>query len=164
MGSGGFTIWVLSTSFQKNSIGWPQQPPTQEVSDISEKLDFWWSITQKGIIIGYFGTRNDPTFRISNFFDLTGPQWPPSERVPYISEKLDFWWSIQQKITSIGYFGTSDNQTIRTRNLFWEIGLKRLLRPVRLQRPLRSMRLERFFKAWKITQVLKFNDFRTNIT
>ena len=38
--SGGSYILVLSTSFQKNDIGWPQQPPTERVSDISEKLDF----------------------------------------------------------------------------------------------------------------------------
>ena len=31
---------VSSTSFQKSSMGWPQQPPTERVSDISEKLDF----------------------------------------------------------------------------------------------------------------------------
>ena len=38
--SGGADICVLSTSFQKNDIGWPQQPPTERVSDISEKFDF----------------------------------------------------------------------------------------------------------------------------
>ena len=38
--SGGLYICVSSTSFQKNDIGWPQQPPTERVSDISEKLDF----------------------------------------------------------------------------------------------------------------------------
>ena len=37
---GGLEICVSSTSFQKNDIGWPQQPPTESVSDISEKLDF----------------------------------------------------------------------------------------------------------------------------
>ena len=31
VGSGGFTIWVSSTSFQKSSIGWPQQPPTEKL-------------------------------------------------------------------------------------------------------------------------------------
>ena len=35
--SGGLDIWVSSTSFQKNYMGWP---PTEKVSDISEKLDF----------------------------------------------------------------------------------------------------------------------------
>ena len=39
-GSGGLEICVSSTSFQKNDIGWPQQPPTERVSDISEKFDF----------------------------------------------------------------------------------------------------------------------------
>ena len=33
-------ICVSPTSFQKSSIGWPQQPPTERVSNISEKLDF----------------------------------------------------------------------------------------------------------------------------
>ena len=31
VGLGGFTIWVSSTSFQKSSIGLPQQPPTEKV-------------------------------------------------------------------------------------------------------------------------------------
>ena len=34
--SGGLEICVSSTSFQKSSIGWPQQPPTEEV------LEFNW--------------------------------------------------------------------------------------------------------------------------
>ena len=38
--SRGLEICVSSTSFQKNDIGWPQQPPTERVSDISEKFDF----------------------------------------------------------------------------------------------------------------------------
>ena len=38
--SGGLDICVSSISFQKNDIGWPQQPPTERVSDISEKFDF----------------------------------------------------------------------------------------------------------------------------
>ena len=38
--SGGLEICVSSTSFQKNDIGWPQQPWTKRVSDIGEKLDF----------------------------------------------------------------------------------------------------------------------------
>jgi hypothetical protein len=38
--SRGLPICVSLTSFQKISIGWPQQSPTERVSDISEKLDF----------------------------------------------------------------------------------------------------------------------------
>ena len=38
--SGGVEICVSSTTFQKNDIGRPEQPPTERVSDISEKLDF----------------------------------------------------------------------------------------------------------------------------
>ena len=40
VGSGGLDICVSTASFQKIDIGWPQQPPTERVSDISEKLDF----------------------------------------------------------------------------------------------------------------------------
>ena len=40
MALGGADICVSSTSSQKNDIGWPQQPPTERVSDNSEKLDF----------------------------------------------------------------------------------------------------------------------------
>ena len=67
--SWGLGIWVSSTNFQKSNIAWPQQPPTEKVPNISEKLDFWWSIPQKGTIIGHFGATNDPTIRISKFFD-----------------------------------------------------------------------------------------------
>ena len=35
--SRGSEIWVLSTSFQKSNICWPQQPPRERVSDIGEK-------------------------------------------------------------------------------------------------------------------------------
>ena len=115
-------IWVSSISFQKSNIAWPQQPPTEKVPNISEKLDFWWSIPQKG--------------------------------------------------TSIGHFGARDDQTIMIRNFLEEIGLVRLVRPMRLPRLLRSMRLQRFFGPWKsllptsddfrVIQVFKFYDLKTN--
>ena len=66
--SRGLPICVSSTSFQKNDIGWPQQPLTERVSDISEKLDFWWSIPQKGNGSDHLG---DQTIRISKKFDKT---------------------------------------------------------------------------------------------
>ena len=69
MASGGLEICISSTSFQKNDIGWPQQPPTEKVSDISEKLDFLCSIPQKGTGIGHLGATDDQTIRVSNFFD-----------------------------------------------------------------------------------------------
>ena len=97
--SPGAAIWISSTSFQKSNIAWPQQPPTEKVPNISEKLDFWWSIPQKG--------------------------------------------------TSIGNFGARDDQTIMIRNFLEEIGLVRLVRPMRLPRLLRSMRLQRFLGPWK---------------
>ena len=33
------------------------------------KIEFCWSIPQKGAIIGHLGARDDPTIRISKFFD-----------------------------------------------------------------------------------------------
>ena len=71
--SGGNKIWVLSTSYQRSIIGCPQQPPKERVSDIIKKLDFWWSITQKKNCIGHFCASNDPTIRISNFFEEMRP-------------------------------------------------------------------------------------------
>ena len=38
--SRGVEILVSSTSFQKSTIGWPQQPPKERVPDISNNLDF----------------------------------------------------------------------------------------------------------------------------
>ena len=61
-------FWVPQLFFKKNSIGCPQQPPTEKVSNISGKLDFWWSIPQKGTIIGHFGARDDPNIWIRKFF------------------------------------------------------------------------------------------------
>ena len=65
----GLSICVSTTSFQKNDFGWPQQPPTERVSDISEKLEFWWSTPQKGTGIGHLGARDDQIIRICKFFD-----------------------------------------------------------------------------------------------
>ena len=61
-------IWVSSTSFPKILIDWPQQPPTESVSDISKKMDFGWSIPQKGTGFDHLGARDDPNIRISIFF------------------------------------------------------------------------------------------------
>ena len=50
----------------------PQQPPSERVPYIREKLDFWWSIPQKITSIGYFGASDDQTIRIRKFF---GGNW-----------------------------------------------------------------------------------------
>ena len=62
--SGGVEICVSLTSFQKNDITWPQQPLTERVSDISKRLDFWWSIPQKGTSIGHCYQVNDCSSKI----------------------------------------------------------------------------------------------------
>ena len=45
------------------------------VSDISENLDFWWSIPQKGTGIGHLGARDDQIIKISNFFLMKWGCW-----------------------------------------------------------------------------------------
>ena len=70
--SGGLDICVSSTSFQKNDIGWPQQPLTERVSDISEKLDFWRSIPQKRTSIGHFGAKGDQTIIDRKYLEEIG--------------------------------------------------------------------------------------------
>ena len=57
--SRGLEIWVSSTTFQKISKGWPQQPPKERVPYISENLDFWWSIPQKRTGINHFDAIDD---------------------------------------------------------------------------------------------------------
>ena len=52
----------------RNALEWTPGP-TERVSDISGKLDFWWSIPQKGIGIGHLGAWDDQTIRISRFFN-----------------------------------------------------------------------------------------------
>ena len=47
----GYDILVFAASFQKSNIGWPQQPRTEKISDTSKKLDFWWSIQQKTLVL-----------------------------------------------------------------------------------------------------------------
>ena len=69
MALGDVEICVPPKSFKKNNIGWPQQPPTERVSDISRKLNFWWSIPQKGPGFDHLSARDDLTIRISKFFD-----------------------------------------------------------------------------------------------
>jgi hypothetical protein len=51
VGSRGLDICVSSTSFQKIDIGWPQQPLTERVSDISERLDFDNLFHKKGLVV-----------------------------------------------------------------------------------------------------------------
>ena len=60
---------VSSTTFQKNDIVWPQQPPTERVSDINKCWIFDDTFHKKGTGIGHLGARNDQTIWISNFFD-----------------------------------------------------------------------------------------------
>ena len=46
---------------------WSKQPPSEKVSYISEKLDFWWSIPQKITSIVSSSASNNQTIRIRQF-------------------------------------------------------------------------------------------------
>ena len=69
--SRGLPIRVSIISIQKSNIGWPQHFSTERISDISEKLDFWWSIQQKSTSIGHLGVRYDPTIRTGSSLMIT---------------------------------------------------------------------------------------------
>ena len=60
------SIWVSSTNLLKSHTGWPHQPPTEKVPNISEKLDSWWSIPQKGSSIGHFSTYSKTSQVVQN--------------------------------------------------------------------------------------------------
>ena len=60
VGSGRFTIWVSSTSFQKSIIGWPQQPLTERVSDIIKKnWIFDDQFHKKGQVLREYGSSGE---------------------------------------------------------------------------------------------------------
>ena len=67
--SWGLENLVSSTIKKKSNIGWPFY---RKGADISENLDFWWSIPQKGASIGHFGARDDQTIRIRKYFGEIG--------------------------------------------------------------------------------------------
>ena len=68
----GINAWSTISNFF--DLTRPQQPPSERVPYISEKLDFWWSIPQKITSIGYFSASNDHTIRIRKFFEEIGLQ------------------------------------------------------------------------------------------
>ena len=69
MASGGADICVSSTSFQKNDIGWPQQPPTETVLISVKNLIFDDSFHKKGPVLVILESGVIQPFRISSFFD-----------------------------------------------------------------------------------------------
>ena len=69
-GSGCLDIWVSVISVWKITFAGltASNRNVSDYSDISEKLEFWWSIPQKGTSIGHFDARNDPTISFRDFF------------------------------------------------------------------------------------------------
>ena len=60
-------FYAWSTIWNFFDLTRPQQPPSERVPYISEKLDFWWSIPQKITNIGYFGASDDQIIGIRKF-------------------------------------------------------------------------------------------------
>ena len=72
VGSAALTIWFSSTSFQKSSISWPQQPPTENVLKFNVILldstqNFFFS---KHPNKAEFNDKDDSEVLRSNFTDL----------------------------------------------------------------------------------------------
>ena len=86
--SWGLGISVSSPNLIKSNIGWPQQPPSERISYISEILDFWWSIPKKMFSIGHFGASDDRTIRIRTFFKEIGQLRPLRLQRPPRSMRL----------------------------------------------------------------------------
>ena len=82
MATWGLDFWVSSTSFQKNNIGWPRQPPTWYFMiltknigfrNIKIKLNSWtWMTLQSSVVI----------FQALEPFQ---PQWPLQPQQPQFS-------------------------------------------------------------------------------
>ena len=119
MGSRDLEIWVSSPSFQKSNKDWPQQPLTEKLSNISEKLNFWRSVSQKGTGIGHLGAWCETTIRLSKFFGerhhklkqlwnllpLTADLLFTLQcEIPCIYKSKILWLSMQQKLTTLKLF------------------------------------------------------------
>ena len=124
----GAVIWVSSTSFQKSNIAWPQQPPTAKIQNISEKLDFWWSIPQQGTSNGHFGVRDDQIIMIRNFLEEIGlvrllrtMRLPRLLRSMRLQRFLGSWMSLFWKLVDETQMAASQEYTdafIITKKLF----------------------------------------------
>ena len=89
MGSGGFTIWVSSTSLQKSSIGWPQQPPTEKMLNsiwyfmILPRKTFFQNIKIKLNSNAWITLRSPVViFQPLKPLQPQWPQWPQQPRWP----------------------------------------------------------------------------------
>jgi hypothetical protein len=111
VGSRGVDIWVLSTSFRKNNIGWPQQPLTEKVlkfnmifHDSAKTLFFFQNIKIK------LNLRACMTLKFSvvifQALEPLRPQWPPQPQQPPWPQ-----WPLQphfiKKITAGPMIGSS---------------------------------------------------------
>ena len=82
----------------KSYIGWPKQPQTEKVPNVSKKLNFWWSIPQKGTSIGHLGARDDQTFRIRKFFEEIVLMRPVRLQAPLRSIRLEMFFRPEKSL------------------------------------------------------------------
>ena len=86
VGSGAFTIWVSSTSFQKSSISWSQQPPAENVLKIHwDDLWFYPFFSFQNIKIKLNlrkGMTLKPSKVIFQALERLQPQWPLQPQQP----------------------------------------------------------------------------------
>ena len=145
-GLGGFTIWVSSTSFQKSSIGWPQQPLTEMVlkfnlifHDSNPKKIFFQNIKIK-LNSRTWMTLKSPVVIFQALEPLQPqwpqqprqPQWPQWPQQPHFIKKIadpDGWIILVTKMTNNGPFLWGGSSKIQFFTNIWYSFCWRLLRP-----------------------------------
>jgi hypothetical protein len=117
------TIWVSSKKDQKCHIGWPQQPPTEKVPKLSEKLDFWWSIPQNRTSIGHFGARDDQTIQVQEVF---WGNWAVEASVVAEAAEVNEAWKITRRTSYLSVQVLELNNLSSNITLFWFFEKKKI--------------------------------------
>ena len=134
MGSGGFTIWVSSTSFQKISICWPQQPPTEKVLEFNaifrdSTQNFFFS---KHPNKAEFNDMDNSEVLSSDFFQALEPlqpQWPQQPHFINFFIQPNGWIIPSTQITNTSPFFWNGSSKIQFFTDIWYTFCRRLLRP-----------------------------------
>ena len=113
----GYGIWVSSICFQKSSIDWPQQPPTEMVPYISESLDFWWTIPQNSNAVNlgihrYLQTKSNlHTSICQSQFKGNISKWDTLYLIRITWKSNNKWWKNERAHTELNH-GPIDLQSI----------------------------------------------------
>ena len=136
VGSGGLEIWVLSTSFQKSDIGWPQQPPTEKV--LKSNVIFRDSIKiisfSKHQCKAEFKNLNDSEVLSGDFAGLKTSAASMTSKASFHQNNYSSWWldhPYQQK-DQYQFFFEERSSNIQFFTDIWYPFYWRLLRPANI--------------------------------